>query len=73
MARYSCAGPTGQVSRKGRDPGVGKAGLVENLRRTKSAYPVVLLVKQETKTFALMISPTCVDWILLCARLCAGH
>lgn len=41
--------------------------------RTALAHFVVLLVKQETKDFALMISPTCVAWILLCAGLCAGH
>lgn len=29
--------------------------------------------KAGDKGFALMIPPTCVEWILLCARLNAGH
>lgn len=48
-------------------------GSVENLRATMAAHSVVLPVKQETKTLILVISPACVSWILLYARLCARH
>lgn len=72
MAGYTCAGRVGQVPRQ--DSGMGRGGVGgvlqgENLGRSLCCPSS----KAGDKDFDPVVSPTCVYWILLYARLCARH